>query len=226
MPEEDSDILLGLPQGVVTSRGTDSAYHRRQGVSQGPAAGVANVPPQRLRPEVPGPAAEPTLLPRARMPEGTAPLAGGQASTETPRRREGRRQHAEAERRRRQRKAEQTKTAKADQATDAAFAKPARGHAAEKHPEVFCDRPGCYEAVRESPCAPACYCGDDCRTAVNRVRDRERKGLLRKRPVGRINANSSIGRHAINVCHPAFGCLRSRTFFAPRRAAAGCGRKF
>ena len=57
---------------------------------------------------------------------------------------------------------------------------------ARKHPEVFCDRPGCYEAVRGSSCAPASYCGDDCRTAMNRVRNRERKWLLRNRPAGRI----------------------------------------
>ncbi len=91
-------------------------------------------------------------------PECRKELRRWQAAKRQQRRRagaEGRRQHAEAERQRRQRKAEQTKTAEADQATDAAFAKPARGHAAEKHPEVFCDRPGCYEPVRElSVCAP------------------------------------------------------------------------
>lgn len=43
----------------------------------------------------------------------------------------------------------------------------------------FCDRPGCYDAVRSSCRCPARYCGDDCREAVRRVRDRERKWLNR-----------------------------------------------
>jgi hypothetical protein len=43
----------------------------------------------------------------------------------------------------------------------------------------FCDRPGCYEAVRPSRHFHARYCGDDCRQAMKRVRDRERKWLIR-----------------------------------------------
>jgi hypothetical protein len=43
----------------------------------------------------------------------------------------------------------------------------------------FCDRPGCYDAVRESCRCPARYCSDDCRRALKRVRDRERKWLHR-----------------------------------------------
>ncbi len=66
---------------------------------------------------------------------------------------EGRRRHAEAERQRRQRKAGEAKAAENGEATATAAAQPARGHAARRHPEVFCDRPGCYEPVRESPCA-------------------------------------------------------------------------
>ena len=97
---------------------------------------------------------------------------------------EGHRQHAEAERQRRKRKADRAGVLEAEQAATAA--RPARGHAAKKHPQVFCDRPGCYEPVRASPCAPASYCGDACRGAMNRARDRERKCLLRKRPAGRI----------------------------------------
>lgn len=45
----------------------------------------------------------------------------------------------------------------------------------------FCDRPGCYEPRRSSPRAPARYCGDACRQALQRVRDRERKWLTRHR---------------------------------------------
>jgi len=94
---------------------------------------------------------------------------------------EGRRRHAEAERQRRKRKASAGETSQEGQPAPTA-ADPARGHAAQKHPEVFCDRPGCYEPVRESTCAPASYCGDDCRAAMNQVRDRERKCLRRNDP--------------------------------------------
>jgi hypothetical protein len=99
---------------------------------------------------------------------------------------EGRRQHAEAERQRRKRKAGEGKAVEDGPTAATAAAACARGHAAHKHPAVFCDRPGCYEAVRESPGAPASYCGDACRTAMNRAGDRQRKWLLRKRPAGRI----------------------------------------
>ena len=43
----------------------------------------------------------------------------------------------------------------------------------------FCDRPGCYDAVRESCRCQARYCSDGCRQALRRVRDRERKWLNR-----------------------------------------------
>ena len=52
----------------------------------------------------------------------------------------------------------------------------------------FCDRPGCYDAVRPSCRCQARYCGDDCRRAVQRVRDRERKWLNRNRPAGRFTS--------------------------------------
>jgi len=50
----------------------------------------------------------------------------------------------------------------------------------------FCDRPGCYEAVRVSCRCRARYCSDACRGAVRRVRDRERKWLARNTPAGRF----------------------------------------
>ena len=124
-----------------------------------------------------------------REPECQKELHRWQAAKRQQRRRaapEGRRQHAEAERQRRKRNATREDVPQEGQAAATVAAEPARGHAARKHPEVFCDRPGCYEAVRGSSCAPASYCGDDCRTAMNRVRDRERKWLLRNRPAGRI----------------------------------------
>jgi hypothetical protein len=46
-------------------------------------------------------------------------------------------------------------------------------------PAFFCDRPGCYDAVRESCRCQARYCSDGCRQALRRVRDRERKWLNR-----------------------------------------------
>ncbi len=50
----------------------------------------------------------------------------------------------------------------------------------------FCDRPGCYEAVRASCQCQARYCSDACRQAVRRVRDRERKWLARNTQAGRF----------------------------------------
>jgi len=46
-------------------------------------------------------------------------------------------------------------------------------------PAEFCDRPGCYEPLPGDSRAPTRYCGADCRQAVRRVVDRERKWLTR-----------------------------------------------
>jgi hypothetical protein len=61
----------------------------------------------------------------------------------------------------------------------------ARGHAGEKSSDIFCGRTGCYEPLRVSLRTPASYCGPACRTAVRRVRDRERKWLSRMTFAGR-----------------------------------------
>lgn len=53
-----------------------------------------------------------------------------------------------------------------------------------KHSEPFCDRPGCYASCRNSRRSPARYCGEECRRAKRRVRDRERKWLCRKTSAG------------------------------------------
>lgn len=50
----------------------------------------------------------------------------------------------------------------------------------------LCHRPGCYQSPRDSIRTEACYCGDSCRLAMRRVRDRERKWLNRKTYAGRI----------------------------------------
>lgn len=55
-----------------------------------------------------------------------------------------------------------------------------------KNSASFCDRPGCYEAPRPSCRCAARYCGDECRQAMRRVRDRERKWLSRKTAAGRF----------------------------------------
>ena len=92
-----------------------------------------------------------------------------------------RQRHAEAERQRRKRPrgcpaAEAQKPA----ANSGAWSRSRR------HPEIFCDRPGCYEPLRDSPRAPASYCGDECRTAMRQARDRQRKCLRRKTVAGRF----------------------------------------
>ena len=54
-----------------------------------------------------------------------------------------------------------------------------------KNSAPFCDRPGCYQPQRVVCCGQAGYCHGDCRQAMRRVFDRERKYLRRKTPEGR-----------------------------------------
>jgi hypothetical protein len=53
-------------------------------------------------------------------------------------------------------------------------------------PTSFCDRPGCYQAVRRSYRWQVRYCSDACRQAMKRVHDRERKWLARNTKAGRF----------------------------------------
>lgn len=55
-----------------------------------------------------------------------------------------------------------------------------------KTPASFCNRPGCYRAVRCSHRCHARYCSDECRQAMKRVHDRERKWLARNTEAGRF----------------------------------------
>lgn len=55
-----------------------------------------------------------------------------------------------------------------------------------KMPASFCNRPGCYRAVRCSHRCQARYCSDECRQAMKRVNDRERKWLARNTEAGRF----------------------------------------
>jgi hypothetical protein len=102
-----------------------------------------------------------------------------------------RQRHAEAERqRRKQRASEVPKPLEGEPvATDTGDASSANSWAwsrSRRHPGIFCDRPGCYEPLRDSPRATASYCGDECYAAMRRARDRERKWLRRKTEAGRF----------------------------------------
>jgi len=102
---------------------------------------------------------------------------------------EARQRHAEAERQRRKRRAsEAQKPSEDESAAVASEDTPSENSGAwsrsRRHPQIFCDRVGCYEALRDSPRAPASYCGDDCRAAMRQARDRERKWLRRKTEAG------------------------------------------
>ena len=55
-----------------------------------------------------------------------------------------------------------------------------------KIPGPICDRVGCYESPRPSCRCPAHYCSHECRDAMQRVHDRERKWLWRNTFAGQI----------------------------------------
>lgn len=55
-----------------------------------------------------------------------------------------------------------------------------------KNSGPICDRVGCYEPPRSSCRCPARYCSHECRDAMQRVRDRERKWLWRNTFIGQI----------------------------------------
>lgn len=98
--------------------------------------------------------------------------------------------HAAAERARRARRLQGNRVAP----TGPPYQSPAktagsRGRAwsrSKKNSAPFCDRPGCYEPLRPSCRCPARYCGNECREAVRRVCDRERKWFSRKTAAGRF----------------------------------------
>jgi hypothetical protein len=98
---------------------------------------------------------------------------------------EGQERHRQSECERRQRKKAESAAQPGRDLAVGEGVEPGAWSRGEKIPEDFCDRPGCYEATRESARAAACYCGDDCRRAVHQARDRERKCLRRKTKAGR-----------------------------------------
>ena len=93
---------------------------------------------------------------------------------------DNRKRHAEAEAIRRR-----NRTTRAPSDAPAASEKRARRSRAWSRSKgiscEFCDRPGCYDPLPDASRAPAHYCGRDCRQALRRVRDRERKWLSRNR---------------------------------------------
>lgn len=103
---------------------------------------------------------------------------------------ETRQRHCQAERLRRKRCREQ---ASHEAASRPVAAEPTNGSEnprawsrSKRSAEDFCDRPGCYDPLRPARCTKARYCGDDCRQAIGRVLDRERKWFSRKTSVGRF----------------------------------------
>lgn len=99
-----------------------------------------------------------------------------------------RQQHADAERQRRSRKREQRRARETAEETPVASPSaridapdPRAWSRSKRLPQDFCDRPGCYDRVRPSCRTRARYCGDECRRAVRRVADRERKFKNRRK---------------------------------------------
>ena len=158
-----------------------------------------------------------------REPECWQLLQRWQAAKRQQRRRiraEVRQQHAEAQRLRRRRQRTQARvppTERVPQTPEAPA--PCAWSRSKKNLHDFCDRPGCFEPRRPSGRAPAHYCGDACRQAVHRVRDRERKWKRRKKHVAAAARRSGQHlpqrerkppvRHAATACavcvaaHPA-----------------------
>jgi len=128
-----------------------------------------------------------------------------QAAKRQRRRRESpqqRQQHAQAERQRREQKKQRVTSQ--NTATEPSSSEQDRAWSRSKSSfEDFCDRPGCYEARRSSSRATARYCSDDCRQALRRVTDRERKWLRRNTSAGRFKRRMEYQRRAENKSgHP------------------------
>lgn len=85
-----------------------------------------------------------------------------------------------------------------------------------------CDRPGCYEPPRDSRSGLACYCSDDCRQAMRRTRDRERKWQSRKTSAGQFKRRLEYQARRIARSARQSRCReRSDRRFSQRRRAVG-----
>ena len=140
---------------------------------------------------------------------------------------ENRKRHAQAEARRRREKKEAAAAAErstnnpSEKAVQGPSSDSARGGAwsrSNKIPADFCDRPGCYEPLPTDSRAPARYCGGDCRQAMRRVRDRERKWLIRNGDASttpppdkawETGKNDSLGGWMLG--HPMSGTRKARS---------------
>ena len=146
---------------------------------------------------------EPECLNKVRRWQGTKRQRAWRAGAER------RQRHAEVERQRRQQKASQAGSPQASQAATADAAAESRPWSrSEKLPEVFCDRPGCYQPVRNSPRAPARYCSDACRAAMARAHDRERKWLRRNGEEGRCQRRLEYQGRKKQALPRSFACRR------------------
>lgn len=95
---------------------------------------------------------------------------------------QGRERHNRRERQRRLAKRQRPEQASAPAPPAVSAIKPPQRawSRCKNHPKDFCDRPGCYDPVRPSRSRAARYCSNDCRRAVERVRDRCRKHFTRQ----------------------------------------------
>jgi hypothetical protein len=66
-----------------------------------------------------------------------------------------------------------------------------------KIPGPICDRVGCYESPRPACRCLAHYCSHECRDAMQRVRDRERKWLWRNTLAGQIKCQLQAQRRQV-----------------------------
>jgi hypothetical protein len=89
----------------------------------------------------------------------------------------------------------------------------------------ICDRPGCFAPPRSSVRTPARYCGDECRQALRRVRDRERKWKSRKTKAGRLKrrleyeeARAKRRQRAATGCHGREGSPPAASHAAGQQA--------
>lgn len=99
-----------------------------------------------------------------------------------------RKRHAEAERRRRVESSRQPSASSGKTtADDGAWSR------SKVNRKDFCNRPGCYAPLLADTRAPARYCRRECRLAVRRVLDRERKWLLRHRYANRQTTRAASG---------------------------------
>jgi len=99
---------------------------------------------------------------------------------------EHRQGHCEAERRRRKERRDRTRSTRSVLESARSGEKEGAWSRSKASSGSFCDRPGCYDAVRCSIRARARYCTDPCAQAMRRVFDRERKWLGRKTYAGRF----------------------------------------